>query len=112
MADEPNTTTKSPPGEEKGSKAKPKAAQTEAPAASESFGNHFLVANIGNNARVGSKIIIMHAAKSINEATKYIENLENPVPEYVCILEQKAYFARKPKITLAELEKDAVTVID
>ena len=72
--------------------------------------NPFLVMNVDKKATIGSSMKVLHAAKTLNEAKKYVDKMQGQTPEFVCILEQKAVLARQPKMTVTELDKDAVKI--
>lgn len=67
-------------------------------------GNFIVVSCISDEISLNSKFSAKITTKTLEEAENYIKNLTTTKPEYLCILEKKAVYSRKPQIVLTKIK--------
>ena len=51
----------------------------------------------------GTKLVVLNMAKTQTKAVEYINDLTSTMPEYICVVEKKSLFSRKPQIVVVEI---------
>lgn len=91
----------------KGSKTEPKPrAADKLPdkeTSKEEVGDFLVLSCITENIRSGAKLTLVKVAETKEGAVSYVKSLTGQRPEYLCIVEKKAMFSRKPQIVVSEL---------
>lgn len=66
---------------------------------------NFLVVSCPNTGITSDmKFSVKKVAKTFDEAESFIKNLTNTRPEYLCIVEKKGLYERKPQIVLTKID--------
>ncbi len=77
--------------------------ETKAPAKKEE-GNFLVLSCASENIGSGSKMAVVNVAKTHESAVSYIRKLTSSRPEYLCVVEKKSLYSRKPQIVLNEIK--------
>ena len=97
-----------PAKKQKGSKAKAKKPDekeggAKAPEKKEE-GNFLVLSCAGREIRSGTKFTVVNVCMTQEKAIESIKRLINPRPEYLCVVEKKAIYTRRPKIVVEEIK--------
>jgi len=75
---------------------------TKAPVEEED-GNFFVLSCSSENITTGTKLSVVKTTKTPKSAVDYIKKLTSSRPEYLCIVEKKGMYSRKPQIVVKEI---------
>lgn len=67
-------------------------------------GDFLVLSCAGENIATGSKLTVNHVAKTPDSAVDYIKKLTSSRPEYLCVVEKKNLYSRKPQIVVKEIK--------
>ena len=77
--------------------------ETKAPGKKEE-GNFLVLSCAGENIGSGTKLTIVNVAKTPESAVNYIKGLTGSRPEYMCVVEKKSLYSRRPQIVVTEIK--------
>ncbi|MDA8136246.1 MAG: hypothetical protein M0T82_16630 [Desulfobacteraceae bacterium] len=69
-------------------------------------GNFLVLSCASDTITTGVKALVVNVAETQEKAVDYIKKLTSSRPEYLCVVEKKSLYSRKPQIVVKEITKN------
>lgn len=66
-------------------------------------GNFMVLSNSSDMIMTGSKLIVVNVSRTLEAAEKYITELTSSRPEYLCVVEKKVFYSRRPQMIATKI---------
>lgn len=67
-------------------------------------GNFLVLSGANEDIGTGTKLVVVHVAKTQENAVSYIKKLTSSRPEFLYVVEKKSLFSRRPQIVVNEIK--------